>query len=362
MGTDTSAEWKGYKHQLLQDTSIRGILIEGTEEKGASKVLRHPRAKNGTLGFLRDDGNNELDTAWNLFTASYKKSPSHNYTGFRPFTDAMNDPKKRGPYKWLTYQQFGDLAISYGCGLRSLGIKDHSNIGIFSKNRPEWFIAHMGNVSQAYRSTALYDTLGPDAVSYIVHHAQVPVILTEKSKLKTLLAALTAVQQKSAEAKEEFPVQYIIQIDYNAMYGNTHEKVDEEDRRRMKASHGIEMIGLNELIGRGNEARDRFEDKHLPSKEDTCYIMYTSGTTGDPKGVVLSHRSFAATVASMSRSAEVSEYVHVSYLPLAHIFEAVIISFVTSKSGQVAYYQGSIRKIADDWKAIRPTIFIGVPR
>ena len=75
----------------------------------------------------------------------------------------------------MSYEDFGDYAVNFGCGLRVLGIPDNSNIGIFSINRPEWYVTHIGNLSQTFRSTALYDTLGPDAVSYIVKHAEVPV-------------------------------------------------------------------------------------------------------------------------------------------------------------------------------------------
>lgn len=175
MGTGNSNEWKGYQHQLMADKTERGVFIDGTEEKGATKILRHPRSKEELKGFLVDEEKNELDTAWKLFTTSYYRIPKDNYCGFRPWLDADNDPKSRGMYQWMTYGQFGDIAVQFGCGLRTLEIADNSNIGLFAVNRPEWYQAHLGNLSQSYRSTALYDTLGPDAVSYIVKHADVPV-------------------------------------------------------------------------------------------------------------------------------------------------------------------------------------------
>lgn len=160
----------------MNDKSIRGMFIDGTEEKGATKILRHPRAKDGCLSYLKDeDEKTELDTAWKLFSSTYRKSPKNDHVGYRPFTDADNDPSKRGDYQWMTYGDTGDIAIAFGCGLRALGIADKSNIGLFAINRPEWYQAHLGNLSQSYRTTALYDTLGPDAVSYIVKHAEVPV-------------------------------------------------------------------------------------------------------------------------------------------------------------------------------------------
>eukprot|EP00487_Bulimina_marginata_P012700 TRINITY_DN9153_c0_g1_i1.p1 TRINITY_DN9153_c0_g1~~TRINITY_DN9153_c0_g1_i1.p1 ORF type:complete len:140 (-),score=5.76 TRINITY_DN9153_c0_g1_i1:10-429(-) len=91
--------------------------------------------------------------------------------------------------------------------------------------------------------------------------------------------------------------------------------------------------------------------------------MYTSGTTGNPKGVVLTHEAFATCVATVSRSCEPTPNdVHCSYLPLAHIFEATCMAFIAAQGAKVAYYQGNIKLIGADWKDIRPTILIGVPR
>eukprot|EP01083_Nonionella_stella_P032453 88844_1 len=364
MGQGNSEEWKGYKHQLMQDKSTRGVFIDGTEEKGATKILRHPRAKDGLLSFLENDEKQPLDTAWKLFHTSYKAHPKNDYTGFRPFTDADNDPNKRGAYQWMSYQDFGDYCIDYGCGLRALGIEDDSNIGIFSLNRPEWYVAHLGNLSQNLRSTALYDTLGPDAVAYIVHHAQVPVIVTERCKLKTLFTALEDVKKKVEEEKEDpFSLKYIVQVDVDKRYGNTHETVSEEDKKTAQDSFGVELIGLSEILEKGRAAREEFAGKKDPKPDDIAYIMYTSGTTGNPKGVVLKHESFATVVACLTRESHpTSDDIHVSYLPLAHIFEAACMAFITAAAGKCAYYQGNIRKIGEDWKEVRPTILIGVPR
>lgn len=100
-----------------------------------------------------------------------------------------------------------------------------------------------------------------------------------------------------------------------------------------------------------------------PTEDDIVAINYTSGTTGTPKGVVMTHRSAVAGIAAAHSSGTIhSTDVNISYLPLAHILGRALDQSVLMAGGSVGYFHGNIKELVDDMKSLQPTIFVSVPR
>jgi long-chain acyl-CoA synthetase len=138
---------------------------------------------------------------------------------------------------------------------------------------------------------------------------------------------------------------------------------------------GLEILYLGDLEASGRGVAADFAPRP-PSPEDLCTICYTSGTTGTPKGVMLSHRAILASASAALRMLQAPQRLgkgplvplqrgaeaYLSYLPLAHIFERVVMVAMITMGAKVGFYQGDVLKLMDDLAALRPTIFVSVPR
>ncbi|EGZ10199.1 hypothetical protein PHYSODRAFT_256359 [Phytophthora sojae] len=211
-----------------------------------------------------------------------------------------------GGYEWVTLSEFLEAVENCSAGMsRELGLQRGALVGVFSKNRYEWSVVEHSTSGMTYTLVPLYDTLGPKAVPYITNHTEMRVVFCAKEQVKTLMACV----------KDCPSVETVVQFE---------DKIDGED------------------IGRANPVE---ADPPLP--DDLCAICYTSGTMGDPKGVMLTHSNMIASILCSIEITPLYETdVHLSFLPLAHCFER----------------NGDVTKLLDDMQELKPTVFPSVPR
>ncbi|KAE8698809.1 Long chain acyl-CoA synthetase 5 [Hibiscus syriacus] len=270
----------------------------GTGKKpSAGPVYRCIYAKDGLLDL--PDG---MHSPWEFFSDSVKRNPTNRMLGRRQTTDS----KQAGPYVWITYQEAYDAALRIGSALRNQGVNPGDRCGIYGSNCPEWIIAMEACNSQAVTYVPLYDSLGANAVEFIVNHAEVKIAFVQENKLPSILSCLPAC------------CSYLKTIVSFANVSSTQKKEAEE--------LGVSVFSWKEFSELGSL------DCELPPKQktDICTIMYTSGTTGEPKGVILTNRAIMTEVLSIDQLIEVTdkpcseEDAYFSFLPLAHVYDQMM--------------------------------------
>ncbi|TVU50842.1 hypothetical protein EJB05_02233, partial [Eragrostis curvula] len=244
-----------------------------------------------------------------------------------------------GDYKWMTYREVSTSMTAIGSGLIYHGMLEGARVGLYFINRPEWIIVDHACAAYSYVSVPLYDTLGPDAVQFAVNHATVEVIFCVPQTLSSLLSFIS---QMSC-------VRLIVLVGGDAA-----------NMTPAPASTGVQILTFTQLYNQGKMSPQPFRS---PKPEDVATICYTSGTTGTPKGAVISHGNLIASVAGASLGLKFNPTdVYLSFLPLAHIYERANQIHLLHCGVAIGFYQGDTLKLMDDLSALRPTLFASVPR
>ncbi|XP_063493742.1 long-chain-fatty-acid--CoA ligase 1 isoform X1 [Symphalangus syndactylus] len=286
----------------------------------------------------------------------------------------LGSRKPDQPYEWLSYKQVAELSECIGSALIQKGFKTAPDqfIGIFAQNRPEWVIIEQGCFAYSMVIVPLYDTLGNEAITYIVNKAELSLVFVDKPEKAKLL--LEGVENKLIPG-----LKIIVLMD---AYGS------ELVERGQKC--GVEIISMKAMedLGRANRRKPK-----PPAPEDLAVICFTSGTTGNPKGAMITHRNIVSdcsafvkatentvnpcpddTLISFLPLAHMFERVvekalplnasdtHISFLPLAHMYEQLLECVMLCHGAKIGFFQGDIRLLMDDLKVLQPTIFPVVPR
>ena len=324
------------------------VAVPGSKIEGRSAVYRHWRQQDGPLQSLDP----EITTAHEFFEQSAKRVPNNRCLGHRPYDNAK---KAWGPYVWETYAQIQERRKNFGVGLVALheqvGVNGRQyGVGLWCQNRPEWQITDLACMSQSLFSVSLYDTLGPDACEFIINHAGLTSVCSSVSHIPTLLKIAPRCPS----------LKLIISLDPLSVEGELPGTSKKDILSALAAQHGVQVHEMKAVEAIGQKSPRPY---HPPRPEDTVTINYTSGTTGDPKGVILTHRnSVAAASASLCISRSVKGDTICSYLPLAHIFQRVTEHSSLWAGVAIGYFHGNILELVDDFKLLRPTAFTSVPR
>eukprot|EP01084_Bolivina_argentea_P007348 13801_1 len=270
--------------------------------------------------------------------------------GIRKYLDE-NDLTLRGEYEYIDYNIINDKITKIAAAYRHLGLnkKKESKIGLCSRNRREWLLCDYASSLQSIINVPLYATLDHNAIEYITNHAQIELIVVDKERCGEIYDL--RMNKKAPSLK------YIILMDY--------ELPDQLWAKENSHKFDYTVTDL-EKMGQDHMNNNQYKDT-IPSLNDICTIMYTSGTTGDPKGVMLSHENLMTILGSLlsfdpDAKKNISNPVHLSYLPMAHIAEKVMSLWSLLKGRRIGFFNGDHLKLIEDMIVLKPQVMAGVPR
>jgi long-chain acyl-CoA synthetase len=245
--------------------------------------------------------------------------------------------KREGSWQDYSFDWGLEQAAKTAFGLKVLGYEPGSRIAILSENRPEWATTDFGAMAAGLVGVPLYTTLIGEQIAYILHDAETKVVfVSSMDHLSTVLSI-----------RDRVPSMEKIVVFYP-------ENLEEDDL----------VISLDTLksMGEGNSREDFIELSRRTGPEDMATIVYTSGTTGDPKGVALTHRNFMAEFDAIWPIFEgkVGDSL-LSFLPLSHILQRVVDSFALLFGFTISYAE-SLETLGENLREICPTHIVAVPR
>lgn len=359
----------------------------------------------------------EINNAYELFQKGCRLSRTRPCLGTRrkihgfdsTASNGTTDNPALGDYEYLQYGEVELMAQTFGSGLlrkklvHTITYEDEvyeparelKPIGICSKNRLEWFITDIACQAYGLASVPLYDTLGATAMVHILKLTSLTCIAGATENLLGILTTLEEVKDlsrthdgsdSSTTGKNDddtvthsdddgendvtnpgtapVPARRSHNLKAMIVYGEL--PLPQELVRKARAM-GIEVFSWSDIIQEGKNG-DILPTAKL-QRSDVLGICFTSGTTGVPKGVILTHGMFVSTICAAMRGPLTTSKdmlterdCYISYLPLAHVLERILVGMVLSLGAQVAIYSGEARTLLDDIKMARPTIFVSVPR
>ena len=270
------------------------------------------------------------------------------------------EPIYEKKYTYYTYEEVLNMCRKFAKNLHEkkeelITIDSYKNnkfnlVGIFAKNCTEWVVADMGCQMDSVTTATLYATLGQEAFKYICDQTKIKTILVSPDLVKLL-----------CQNKQKFKLEYLTNAILFDLTTNCDSKKELENLRKA----GFTAYSFTEDFLKENK-NVKNTDLLLSQPETIMTICYTSGTTGDPKGVMLSQKNMISVLETVIRDSSVpldENGTHISFLPLAHIFERMVISGFMGVAAKVGFISGSVRTtLMEDMSILGPTLLFTVPR
>lgn len=240
----------------------------------------------------------------------------------------------------VSYQEFGETVRHFAHGLAALDIEPGTHVGILSENRVEWIAADLALMVLGCVVVPVHPNLAPPQVAQILNDADVKILFVSN---RYYFEQVMSIEKQVPSLKRIFS--------FDPIKAGPESPTIFERIIRLGEKHRASRPGFI----------DRCLKKLKP--ETVCSIVYTSGTTGTPKGARLHHRGFVLNVVRSEAAFRLSpEDVFLSYLPLSHLYERLAGHWCPLYRGATIFYGRSPETLVEDLRMARPTVLVGVPR
>src|SRR5690242_13512549 len=252
-----------------------------------------------------------------------------------------------GQWQPFTWREYGDAVAAATAGLAQLGVEPGERVGLLSMNRLEWHLADLGILAAAAVTVPVYPTSAAEQVAYILRDAGVRVCFVEdRDQLAKVL-----------EHREELPeLEHVVVLDTT---GLDIDRIADPDSF-CTSFDAVRALGEQRL---GSEPGLPDERADAVAHDALATLVYTSGTTGPPRGAMITHANLMGTVDAITKVVPIGpDDRFLSFLPLSHIAERTVSHFGQIVSGGETWFARSLATLAEDLPQCRPTIFFAVPR
>ena len=252
--------------------------------------------------------------------------------------------KENKEYRDITYAELAGRVQTFASGLAQMGVQKGDRIALLSENRPEWAVCDLAALSLGAIVVPIYPTLPAPQVAYICRNSGAKLLIVGDAKQKA----------KADAARPEAPeLQTVVLLEGDAN-GETGTQTY------------AQIMEQGKTAPLSNEDWQTRQNAVVP--DDVASLVYTSGTTGDPKGAMLTHGNFLASVddalAHYAGSGEpvTSSDTFLSFLPLSHAYERTTGYYLPMRVGATIAYSEGVRTLASEMAQVHPTLMVCVPR
>ncbi|GAW83763.1 long-chain-fatty-acid--CoA ligase [Plasmodium gonderi] len=392
---------------------------KGTAKKNSSNIFRSNKYTlcqtfEKTEGFLGI----EMSTKYDVFCFFCKYYHNEHFLGERK-KEIRGNETILGEYTFKTYGEIKNEIEIFASALYQFEIikpniftdngiyKNLKIIGIWSKNRIEWLTTDYACSAIDFVTVPIYDTMGINSVKHIFQKTQMKICCIEAEKLECLIKLKSELDNlqiliiydewslkdeiKERATKVGFKIYFykglidrfknqniIPQYDYYDHVFHTQQKDENKtnsninnvsESKGQKTNKKANESKADKNYSNSNDSNNTLMESLKSNKgkiTDVCTIIFTSGSSGTPKGAMLTHKTFITFLQSYiidgNRLGLLKYDVLLSYLPLAHIYERLIEFAISFFGAKIGYFSGNIKELVSDINELKPTFLITVPR